>query len=261
MTNRGRVPMRRTMMAALVGTTLAAGGCGADSAEAYAEDDARDNAKRVGNAMYDTRLVKVSDIAHHMDDLEGVEVLKISGATSSDSGGVRAVVRIAGSGFRGEGLFQTSGPVTVARCFELTFDGRQIEWDTIPRQVRCPAGAPLTFGPWPRARPIPLERIQRALPKVGTLPSGRGVEEKNVRAAIAKLNLDPAIRIEVKTRSDFAAGVAFVVDPISPGEPFDCVLASVKPGETKAWTPSRTRRMPGAKGCEADHALQPMEGA
>jgi hypothetical protein len=245
--------MRRTVIATLVITALAAGACGTDSAEADAVDNARDNAKEISNAIYGTRLVKAGDIAHHVADLKGVEILNVSGATSSDSGGVRVVVRISGSSFRGEGLFQTSGPVTVARCFELTFDGRRIEWDTIPPQVRCPAGAPLTFGPWPKPPPIPIERIEHALPKVNELPSGRGVEERDVRAAIAKLNLDPAIRIEVKTESDFAAGIAFVVDPVFPGAPFDCILASVKPGETKAWVLSRT---PGAKGCEADDALQ-----
>ncbi|GAA2096760.1 translation initiation factor IF-2 [Actinomadura alba] len=249
--------MRRTMIAALVITALAAGACGTDRAEAAAEESARGNSRKISNAMYGTRLVKADDIAHHVADLEGVEVLKVSSDTTDGTEGVRVVIRVVGAGFRGEGWFRQSGRVTVTRCFELTFGRGWVEWDTVPPRVCCPAGTPPRFSPWLEPPPIPVERIERALPKVNELPSGRGVEEKDVRAAIAKLNLHPAIRIEIETESDFAAGVAFSVDPSHPGAAFDCVLASVKPGETKVWTPSRTRRMPGEKNCDAHDALRP----
>ncbi|WP_329086604.1 hypothetical protein OG979_26575 [Actinomadura citrea] len=243
--------MRLTMIAALAVTALAAAGCADATAEADAVDDARDKVRQVSNAMYGTRLVKADDIGHHIADLKGVEVLNVSGAGTGTPGGVRVTVRVSGVALRGEGLFRGPGRVTANRCFELAFDGRPGEWDTAPPPAPCPDGAPPTFAPWPEAPPVSAARIEGALPKVNALPSGRGVEERDVRAALAKLGLHPAIRIETEPQSDFAVGVSLYSDATPPGKP-RCVLARVSPGKTKAWVPSPTEAR---QGCKAHIAL------
>lgn len=243
--------MRLTVIAALAVTAMAAAGCADATAEANAVDDARDKAMQAGNAMYGTRLVKADDLGHHIADLKGVKVLKVTGTGTGDPGGVRVVVRVSGVAQRNEGLFQGPGRVTADRCFELAFDGRPGEWDTAPPPTPCPDGAPPTFAPWPEAPPISAARIERALPKVNALPSGRGVEERDVRAALAKLGLHPAIRIETEPQSDFAVGVALVSGATTTGEG-RCVLARVAPGKTKAWVPSRTEA---TQGCNPHTAL------
>ncbi|MES9536218.1 hypothetical protein [Actinomadura sp. NPDC000600] len=243
--------MRLTMIAVLAVTALAAAGCADTTAEDNAADDARDKAKQVGNAMYGTRLVKADDIGHHIADLKDVEVLKVSGAGTGDPRGVRVTVRLSGIAQRSEGLFHGPGRVTADRCFELVFDGGPGEWNTFPPRTPCPTGTPLTFAPWPEAPPISVARIEQALPKVNTLPSGRGVEEKDVRAALAKLGLHPAIRIETEAESDFAVGVALVTGLAPPGKS-RCVLARVVPGKTKAWLPSPAEA---GQGCNAHTAL------
>ncbi|MEV0660924.1 hypothetical protein ACIBI3_10820 [Actinomadura luteofluorescens] len=243
--------MRLTVIAALAVTALAAAGCADATAQENAADDARDQAKQVVNAMYGTRLVKAGDIGHHIADLKGVEVLRVSGAGTAAPGGVRVIVKVSGSAQQSEGLFQGPGRVTVDRCFDLAFDGGLGEWDAVPPRTPCPGGAPPTFAPWPETPPLSAARIERALPKVNTLPSGRGVEEKDVRAALARLALHPAIRIETEPESDFAVGVALIANSAPPGEP-RCVLAKVTPGKRKAWVPSPAEA---AKGCNAHTAL------
>ncbi|SNR26093.1 hypothetical protein [Actinomadura mexicana] len=243
--------MRLTLIAALAVTALTAAGCTGAAAEADAVDDARDKAEQVSNSMYGTRLTKASDIGHHVADLTGVKVLKVSGTGTGDPGGVRVIVRVSGIAQRSEGLFQGPGQVTADRCFELAFDGRPGEWDNLPPPAPCPDGAPPTFAPWPEAPPLSAARVERALPKVNALPSGRGVEERDVRAALAKLGLHPAIRIETESQSDFAVGVALISGSAPTGKP-RCVLARVAPGKTLAWVPSETEAR---KGCKAHTAL------
>ncbi|MEV4001332.1 hypothetical protein [Actinomadura sp. NPDC049753] len=242
--------MRLTMIAVLAVTALAAG-CADTTAERNAAGDARDKAMQVGNAMYGTRLVNADDIGHHIADLKDVEVLAVTGAGTGDPRGVRVTVRVSGVAQQGEGLFRGPGRVTVDRCFELAFAGGPGEWNAVPPQTPCPPGTPLTFAPWADAPSISVARIERALPKVNTLPSGRGVEEKDVRAALAKLGLHPAIRVETEAQSDFAVGVALVTATAAPGES-PCVLARVVPGKAKAWLPSPAEL---GKGCNAHTAL------
>ncbi|MGI5207409.1 hypothetical protein ACQEU6_38250 [Spirillospora sp. CA-108201] len=243
--------MRLIMVAALAVTALAAASCADATAEENAADDARGKAERVGNAMYGTRLAKADDIGHHIADLKGVEVLRVSGADTGAPGGVRVIVKVSGTAQQSEGLFHGPGRVTVDRCYDLAFDGELGEWDTVPPRTPCPGGAPPTFAPWPEGPPLSAARIARALPKVNTLPSGRGVEEKDVRVALANLALHPAIRIETEAESDFAVGVALIAGSAPPGEPH-CVLAKVTPGKRKAWVLPRTET---ATGCTAHSAL------
>lgn len=219
------------------------------SAEDRAADAAKEKARRVGNVLYGPRVWSAQDMGHRAADLDGVEVMRVSGATTGTREGVRVVVRTSGSAADGWGGTET---VTVRRCFELRFNPRT-EWDDEPREVPCPRGGPLTFKPWPKTPEIPDERLQKALPRV---PHGGRAEEAKVRAAVASLRLDPAVRSEFKTEGR-VVGVVLSVKPYLSAA-LDCVLARVAPGRTDVWSPPTIQRMPGEGGCSAANAIHPM---
>ncbi|MEU6164784.1 hypothetical protein [Streptomyces tanashiensis] len=87
------------------------------------------------------------------------------------------------------------------------------------------------------------------------MPKRGRVDEAEVRRTLAALDLDPAIRTEVKMDSG-RVGVLLLV----PGNGFDaqdCLLARVSPGATEVWVPPRIHRMPGEGGCTVANALIP----
>ncbi|MGW7280038.1 hypothetical protein ACWGIV_17370 [Streptomyces sp. NPDC054844] len=88
------------------------------------------------------------------------------------------------------------------------------------------------------------------------MPEGGRVDEATVRPALAALDLDPAIRTEVKAGGG-RVGVLLSVEG-NHFDPQDCLLARVAPGTTKVWTPPRIQRMPGEGGCTVDNALHPL---
>ncbi|GAA4224355.1 hypothetical protein GCM10022254_03600 [Actinomadura meridiana] len=219
------------------------------SAEDRATDDARDNARKVGQRLDSARVWPAQDVAHRAADLDGVEVMRFSGRTTVGDG-VRVVVRVAGTavedGWSGE-------RVSVKRCFELRI-ATSIGWDDIkPSDVTCPSGSPLTFKPWPKTPDIPYERLEKALPHV---PAKGRADETKIRAVVASLRLDPAIRSEFRTEGA-KVGLALWVKPYL-SEALDCVLARVEPGRTTVWVPSTIQRMPGEGGCTVVNALHPM---
>ncbi|TDB80338.1 translation initiation factor IF-2 [Actinomadura sp. KC216] len=217
------------------------------SPEDEATDDAREKARRVKNVVYGGRTWSAQDVGHLAADLGKVDVMRVRGVSTGTGDGVRVVVRTSGSAFEDWG-----NEITVRRCFELRFKG-DAERDDDPREVPCPQGEPLTFKPWPKTPDIPSGRLERALPRV---PAGGAAEEAKVRAAVASLRLDPAIRVEFMTQG----GVVGVVLKVKPylSEAFDCVLARIAPGRTSVWSPSRIQRMPGEGGCSAGNAIDPM---
>jgi hypothetical protein len=238
--------MRRSMLV-LVSVLLVAG-CG--TAEDRATGDARKAADRAGDRLYTSRVLPAHDVAHRAADLDGVEVMRVTG-TSTAGNGVRLVLRTTGTAAE-DGWFP-SGTITVKRCFELRFS-TTADWknhDT--RQVNCPSGKPLTFKSWPKTPDIPSERLEKALPRV---PSGGRADEAKVRAAVASLRLDEAIRREFRTEGP-VVGVALTVKPYL-SDVSDCVLARVAPGRTSVWTPPRVQRMAGEGGCSAANAIDPM---
>ena len=241
--------MRRFVIPLVV---LLAAGCGqlGSSPEDVAADDARKAAERAGDRIYDARVRPAQDMAHRAADLDGVEVMRVTGASTAGDG-VRLVLRTSGTAPDG-GWFPTS-TVTVQRCFELRFS-TTTEWQHYgTREVACPANGPLTFKPWPKTPQIPSERLRKALPRV---PEGGRTDEAKVRAAVASLRLDPEIRREFRTEGD-VVGVALVAKPYG-SDLFDCVLARVAPGSTSVWTPPRMQRMAGEGGCGAGNAVHPM---
>ncbi|NDU71620.1 translation initiation factor IF-2 [Actinomadura sp. DSM 109109] len=240
--------MRRFVIPLVV---LLAAGCGLGrSPESAAEEDARKAADRAGDRVYDIRVRPARDMAHRAADLDGVEVMRVTGVSTAGKG-VRLVLRTSGTAPDG-GWFSAS-TVTVRRCFELRFS-TTTEWRHYgTRKVACPAGSPLAFGPWPKAPEIPFERLRRALPRV---PKGGRADEARVRAAVGALRLDPRIRREFMTRGD-VVGVALTVKPYG-SDVLDCVLARVAPGRTSVFVPARMQRMAGEGGCGAGNAVSPM---
>ncbi len=140
----------------------------------------------------------------------------------------------------------------MVRCFELRFS-TESEWGDEPRDVECPAGEPLVFEAWPKIPEIPDGRLRKALPRV---PRDGKVDEREVREAVASLELDPAIHTEVEAE-DGVVGVLLRVKS-HPDDAFDCTLARVAPGRTDVWSPPRIQRMPGEGGYFVSSALHPL---
>ncbi|RFS84793.1 translation initiation factor IF-2 [Actinomadura spongiicola] len=243
----------RGIVILLVG--LLATGCGsavAGSGEARAVEDARDNARDVARRfyIYNARVYPAEFVAHNVADLNGVEVMRFTGRTTAGDG-VRVVVRVSGVAL--EGGWVPGEQVTVMRCFELRFATSADSDDDEPRDVTCPPGSPRTFKPWPKTPDIPVERLEKALPRV---PVGGRVDEAKVRKAVASVRLDPAIHREFKTEGDVVGGLLWIKPEYA--DALDCVLLRVSPGRTSVWVPPRTQRMIGEGGCDVDNAIDPM---
>ncbi|MCP2336221.1 hypothetical protein [Actinomadura rupiterrae] len=226
-------------------------GCAAmPSAEEQAASVARDKARRAGNVLRGGPQVRAQDIAHRASELDGTEVMNVSGTSLRDKGGVRLVVRLEGQSTEAFG----GNEIRVKRCFELRVD-QETPFDTAPPQVRCPASAPLRFGPWPKGPRLPSETsLRKAIPAVP--PRGRA-DEGTIRQAVERMRLDPAISVRYLTEDD-TVGVSLTVRPSAPNGPLDCVLVSVAPGKTDVFVPSTVQRMPGEAGCEPGNAVHPM---
>ncbi|MFC4050429.1 hypothetical protein ACFOY4_12090 [Actinomadura syzygii] len=227
---------------------VSATGCAAVSAEGRAGDSAREKARRVGNVLNGMRAGTARDVGRRASELDGVDVLRVSGTALRSKDGVRVVVRTSGTATAG----LAGDTVTVRRCFELRV-APDTEWDAKPKGKECPRGEPLSFGPWPKTPDVPAERLRKALPRV---PAKARVDEAEVREAVASLRLDPAVRSEFASR-DGVVGVVLSVRPYL-SETFDCVLARVAPGRTDVWSPPRVQRMVGEGGCGAANAIDPM---
>ncbi|MFF0483399.1 translation initiation factor IF-2 [Streptomyces sp. NPDC004435] len=179
-----------------------------------------------------------------------MEVLRLTGTSTHDGEGVGVVVRTSGSAYEGSLDVQE---IVMYRCFEVRVSPTS-EWREVPRDVDCPDNPPLTFTPPPAPPELPYSELGAVLPEV---PKGGRVDEAEVRRALASLDLDPAIRTEVR-----AAGGRVGVHLSLKGngyDPQDCVLARVTPGEkAEVWVPPRIQRMPGEGGCDVGQALDPL---
>ncbi|WSB55398.1 translation initiation factor IF-2 [Streptomyces cellulosae] len=237
--------MRRLLLLAPV--VLALAGCGVvQSSEDEAADAARETATNAGQRLYGQRPRTAEAVGRSAAGFDGVEVLRVRGTSTHEGDGVELVVRTSGSAYNG--WFDVE-EVTVRRCFALRVSP-EAEWGEEARDVDCPDGLPLSFGPPPE---VPQVALEGKLPRV---PEGGRVDEDEVRRALAALDLDPSITTEVKTEN---GRVGIVLSPpADPHEPVDCVLAVVAPGDTSTWTPPRVQRMPGEGGCTTDNALHPL---
>ncbi|WP_314252080.1 translation initiation factor IF-2 [Streptomyces sp. DSM 40907] len=239
--------MRRLLL--LAPLLLFTVGCGVvQSAEDEATDSAREVARRAGERLYGQRPRTAEEVGRSASHIDGVEVMRVRGTSTHDGDGVDVVVRTSGSGHKG---WLAPEEVVVRRCFAVRVSPES-EWREDPRGVDCPDGFPLTFAPAPEPPRLPYEELRAKLPRV---PEGGRVDEAEVRRALAALDLDPAVRTEVKADGG-RVGVLLSVK----GNGFDaqdCLLARVGPGASEVWVPPRIQRMPGEGGCTVGNALDP----
>ncbi|MFI0929964.1 translation initiation factor IF-2 [Streptomyces sp. NPDC021012] len=219
----------------------------------FSEDEGtaatREVAKRAGQRLYSQRPRTAEEVGRSASLIDGVEVLRVTGSSTHDGDGIDVVVRT--SGFAYEGWIFPEQYV-VRHCFTVRVSPDS-EWDEDPREVDCPDGPALTFPPPPEPPRLPYGELRAKLPRVA---AGGRVDETEVRRALAALDLDPAIRTEVKADGG-RVGVLLLVR----GNGFDaqdCLLARVAPGATEVWVPSRIQRMPGEGGCTVAEALNPQ---
>ncbi|TDT29191.1 hypothetical protein EV562_11356 [Streptomyces sp. BK208] len=239
--------MRRTLLA--VPLLLCVAGCGpAQSSEAEATDAAREVAQRAGEKLYGQRPRTAEEVGRAASLIDGVEVMRVTGAATHDGDGVHLVLRTSGSAYNS--WFDIE-EITVRRCFTVRVSPTS-RWRARPEDVDCPDGPPMTFAPPPEPPRLPDGELRAALPRV---PSGGRADEAEVRRALASLDLDAGIRTEVKAEGD-RVGVLLSVEG-NHFDPQDCLLARVAPGATEVWAPPRIQRMPGEGGCTVANALHP----
>ncbi|MCT4357534.1 translation initiation factor IF-2 [Streptomyces sp. Je 1-79] len=240
--------MRRLLL--LAPLLLVTVGCGVmQNSEGEATDAAREVARKAGERLYGQRPRTAEEVGRSASGIDGVEVLRVTGTSTHDGDGVDLVVRTSGSAYNG--WFDVE-EVDVRRCFAVRVSPTS-EWREDPREVGCPDGPPLTFAPPPEPPRLPYEELRARLPRV---PAGGRADEAEVHRLLAALDLDPAIRTEVKADGD-RVGVLLSVK----GNGFDaqdCLVARVGPGDTRVWVPSRIQRMPGEGGCTIGNALNPQ---
>ncbi|MFJ9746502.1 translation initiation factor IF-2 [Streptomyces chartreusis] len=240
--------MRRLLL--LAPLLLFTVGCGVvPSSEDEATDAAREAARHAGEVLYGQRPRTAEEVGRSASGIDGVEVMRVTGTSTHDGDGIDVIVRTSGSAYN-----EWSDPqeVTVRRCFAVRVSPKS-EWREDPRDADCPQGPPLTFAPPPEPPQLPYEELRAKLPRV---PEGGRVDEAEVRRTLAALDLDPAIRTEVKADGG-RVGVLLSVKG-NGFDPQDCLLARVAPGANQVWVPSRIQRMPGEGGCSIANALDPM---
>ncbi|WP_432102082.1 translation initiation factor IF-2 [Streptomyces sp. bgisy091] len=226
-------------------------GCGVlQSSDAEATDAAREVALRAGKLLHSQRPRTAEEVGRSASGIDGVEVMRLSGTSTNDVDGVDVVVRTSGSAYHG---WIDVEEVTVLRCFRVRVSTKA-EWGEEPDDVRCPDGRPLTFPPPPEPPRLPYEQLRAELPRV---PEGGRADEADVRRAISSLDLDPAIRSEVRAE-DGVVGVLLSLEG-NGFDPQDCLVAAVRPGSTEVWVPARVQRMPGEGGCSISNALHPIQ--
>ncbi|MFF9501077.1 translation initiation factor IF-2 [Streptomyces sp. NPDC014656] len=241
--------MRRLLLWAVLLSSFTVG-CGVlENSEDHATDAAREAAGKVGERLYGQRPRTAEEVGRAAAEVDGVEVLRVTGTSTHDGDGVDVVVRTSGSAY--DDRFDAQ-EVVVRRCFAVRVSPRS-EWREEPRDVDCPAGAPLVFPPPPPVPELPSAELRAKLPRV---PKGGRAEEAEVRRALAALDLHPEIRTEVQAEAG-RVGVSLSLKG-NGFDPQDCVLALVGPGVLDVWTPVRIQRMPGEGGCGVGNALHPQ---
>ncbi|MFF2045578.1 translation initiation factor IF-2 [Kitasatospora sp. NPDC058170] len=221
------------------------------STEHKATDTAREEAGKVGLALYGQRPRTAEEVGRVAARMRGVEVLRLTGTSTHDGDGIDMIVRTSGAAAGG---WPGDEEVSVRRCFTVRVSPKSA-WGEVPRDVDCPDGPALAFAAPPEPPRLPYEELQAKLPRV---PEGGRVEEAEVRRALASLDLPLTVRTEVKA-DGARVGVLLAVE--SNGfDPQDCLLARVSPGRTDVWTPPGIQRMPGEGGCTVNNALDPKPG-
>ncbi|MFH8443196.1 translation initiation factor IF-2 [Streptomyces sp. NPDC018026] len=239
--------MRRILL--LAPLLLLASGCGlTQSSRSEATDAAREAARTVGERLYGQRPRTAEEVGRAASQMDGVEVLRVTGTSTHEGDGVDVVVRTSGSAYNS---WVDLEEVTVRSCFTVRVSPRS-RWREDPQDVDCPEGPAPVFAPPPEPPGLPTEELRAKLPRV---PAGGRVDETEVRRTLAALDLDPRVRTEVEADGG-RVGVLLSVQG-DHFDPQDCLLARVVPGATEVWVPPRIQRMPGEGGCSVANALDP----
>lgn len=198
-----------------------------------------DAAKKVDDVLdrfhYDN-LYKADEYAHTAGQHPDVQVLSVAGQTHWQTG-VTLVLKVTGHGVVIGADRSVIDERDIPICFRLRFDPHD---DSRDDDIDCPAGTPVPIARDPSLDGVD-DRLQRALDAVGP-------NETAVRAAVAGLNLDRAIRQEVVAQ-DGAVGVALRATQD------DCIVARVTSAGAQLWRPSHIQLAPGELGCSAGIAL------
>lgn len=211
-----------------------------DRPERRIHDSAADDAAKKVDGILDRftydHLYRADTYVHTAGQHPDVEVLSVSGETHWQTG-VTLVLRVMGHGVEigadGSVIDERDEPI----CFHIQLGPDE---DSRDDDIDCPAGDPVPVVKDPSLTGVD-ERLKNAL-------QGVGPDEAAIRAAIADLKLDPAIRQDVTAR-DGKVGVALRAAQ------YDCILARVTSAGVETWRPSHTQLAPGELPCAAGVAL------
>ncbi|GHJ16453.1 MULTISPECIES: hypothetical protein [unclassified Micromonospora] len=203
--------------------------------------DATETVDRLESRFDVDHLYQADEFVHAAGQEEAVEVLQVRGETHWQTG-VTLVLRVTGHGVGvndwGERVEGTE-PV----CFRLNLGPERDDRDD---DIDCPTGDPLPVPRDPSLTGVDA-RLRAALTRSGP-------DEAAVRAAVAGLELDPAVRQEIAVRGG-TVGVALRASQ------YDCLLARVGPtGAAETWRPSHVQLAPGELSCSAGLALSSQFG-
>jgi hypothetical protein len=203
--------------------------------------DAAEKVDRVLFRFEYDHLYQADKYAHSAGQHADVKVLAVTGETHWQTG-VTLVLQVAGHGVE----IGADGSVIKERdehiCFRLQLGP---ENDTRDDDIACPTGAPLPVTKDPSLAGID-DRLKSALQSAGS-------NEDSVRAALAGLQLDPAIRQDVGARNG-TVGVGLRASQ------YDCILARTTSKGAEHWRPSHTQLAPGEMSCTAETALSSAFG-
>jgi len=187
--------------------------------------DASKVVDRVESQFVYDHLYRAADYAHTAGQVPGVQVFSVSGQTHWQTG-VTLVLKVTGQETSDEPI-----------CFRLQLGP---ERDRRDDDVTCPSGSPIPVAVDPSLRGVD-DRLQKVLEPVGP-------HEPAVRAAVARLKLDPAVRQDYRTGNNIV-GVALRASQ------YDCVIARITTKDVRLWRPSHTQLAPGELDCSAGIAL------
>ncbi len=186
-------------------------------------------------------LYQADKYAHSAGQHPDVKVLAVTGETHWQTG-VSLTIQVAGHGVE----IGADGSVIRERdeqiCFKIQLGPKK---DTRDDDIGCPTQAPVPVTKDPSFDGVD-DRLKRDLRSAGS-------DEAAVRAAVAGLRLDPAIRQDITAR-DGTVGIALRASQ------YDCILARVTSKGPELWRPSHTQLSPGEMSCTAQTALSSAFG-
>jgi hypothetical protein len=189
----------------------------------------------------------VEQLGRKATTIHGVAVVQAEGTTTAAEPGVTLIVRITESGLDpGDGFLDPGGSSEeFTFCFEVHFAPKPVR---TTREVPCPQAEQITFPPAPPPPALPTEeQLQQILRSAGT-------DEKAIRDALAALKLDPRVRVQVQVGDGASAAIAARAED-DETKTTHCLMARLRDGEVKVWSPASVQLKPGELICSAGEAL------